>query len=246
MAACFRPRRPSKRRHVRPQNVGIWRVVQAHCTHTRRRYRLPLTVRLLRHDGTAVLVQPPTQGHELLIGGAKVAPLGVNRAVLSDPAQTHGQLRRMPSHPTANGMNHFHLHDVDLLHPNGDNGEDARAPAHRFVFSTRDRRVDWARRRERDEPFLIRVRDPHVLNRPLTGVLWVLIQEARSQGRHCIGQGETSGFVNVSYPSNGVGIRRLRSPGGCNQNKSEPNEHACTLRGWPPSSRGPQAEYAYP
>jgi hypothetical protein len=44
-AACFGPRRPARRRHVRPRPGGVCRAAQAHGTTTRRRDRLPFRVR---------------------------------------------------------------------------------------------------------------------------------------------------------------------------------------------------------
>ena len=100
----------------------------------------------------------------------------LDRAVITHPAQTRRQLRRMAINPTTHGMHH--LHDIALLERNVDNGGDVSAPALRGVCPTRDLiDVDLARRRERDEPFPLRAQGPQNLNRPLADVLVVFIQE---------------------------------------------------------------------
>jgi hypothetical protein len=93
------------------------------------------------------------------------------------------------------------LQDVDLLHQNRDNGEDVWAPAHRFVFPTRDRRVDWQGAVSGMKRFLSGFQ-----TLTFRVALWPvsfgsLYRRSRLEGRDVIGQGETGCFVDVSYTS---------------------------------------------
>lgn len=77
--------------------------------------RFPVHAGAFEHDEGAILrSEPVTASHELLIRGVKVTPLGVGRALITDSAQTRGELRRMSINAATHGMNH--VPDVDLLH----------------------------------------------------------------------------------------------------------------------------------
>ncbi len=83
--------------------------------------RFPVHPGTLHHrDGAALHGEPGPKGQQFVVRGATVTPRGVNRAILTGPAQTRGQLRRMPINTTAHGMHN--LPDVALLNHNHNNG----------------------------------------------------------------------------------------------------------------------------